>query len=98
MKFILLGKFEGADQTTDWGAFMANNHERAAEKCEELGINIENVYVTVAGPCQFVVAMEVPSSEAMLAFQAWYNKQGRGSFEAFPAYDLETALEALKKS
>ena len=98
MKFILLGQFEGLDQKTDWVAFMGHNHEQAAGKCAELGINIENVYVTLAGPCQFVVVMDVPTSEAMLVFQAWYNKQGRGSFEAFPAYDLESALEALKQS
>jgi uncharacterized protein with GYD domain len=98
MKFIILGQFEGLQQKTDWVQFMGNNHEQASKKCDELGIVIENVYVTVAGPCQFVVAMECPSSESMLTFQAWYNKQGRGSFEAFPAFDLETALGALEKS
>jgi uncharacterized protein with GYD domain len=98
VKFILLGKFEGMNADTDWVEFMGNNHAQAAAKCEALGISIERVYVTLAGPCQFVVAMDCPSSESMLAFQAWYHKQGRGTFQALPAYDLDTALAALKRS
>jgi uncharacterized protein with GYD domain len=98
MKFIILGQFEGQEQDTDWGAFMGHNHEQAEGKCNELGIVIENVYLTIAGPCDFIVVMECPSADSMLSFQAWYNKQGRGTFEAIPAFDLETALEAAKKA
>jgi uncharacterized protein with GYD domain len=98
MKFIILGQFEGIKQDDDWVQFMGNNHEQASKKCDELGIVIENVYVTISGPCQFVVVMECPSDESMLSFQGWYNKQGRGSFKAISCFDLETALGALEKS
>ena len=98
MKFVILGNFEGTDKDTDFVAFMGHNHEQASKKCDELGIVIENLYVTIAGPCQFIVGMDCPDADSMLAFQAWYNKQGRGSFEALPAFDLDSAIKALQRS
>ncbi len=98
MKFVLYGNFEGAQSGTDWVEFMNTNHGAADAKCKELGIVIESLYVTLAGPFQFIVGLESPTTDAMLAFQLWYSCQGRGRFESMPAFELDTALAAAAKA
>jgi uncharacterized protein with GYD domain len=61
-------------------------------------VHIESLYLTLAGPHQFVVGVEAPSTEAMFTFQLWYNCQGRGSIQVVPAYTLEQGMAAAAKA
>lgn len=99
MKFAIYGTMApNQGDKTDWLALLHENDGKARVKAGELGITVDHVWMTLGGPFDFIGCFDAPSPGAMLSFQYWYAKQGRGELRSMPAFGWQETLDAMQRS
>jgi len=89
MKYVLLGTL-----SADWAARQSKRVKAAKAKLKDLKITLVSVHYT-QGPYDFVVVIEAPDAEAVLAFSVWYAANGYGRMTSMPAFDDKTMKKAV---
>lgn len=87
MKYVFLGTLN-----PEWIGAQKERVDNSKAMASKLGVTFDAIYY-VQGYYDFLDIVEASDASGVLAFSAWYAKQGYGRITTLPLFD-EAAMEA----